>query len=121
MIVLVASQEDERRDIADLISALGYPIDAMGCGDDVLTRLRFRGASLVILDCAVPDSFAILSRIRRESRTRATPVVMFSVESQDLRREALLRGADGCVPKGSLDWAELMEEIRRLAGAPPGR
>jgi two-component system OmpR family response regulator len=119
MILVVASHPDIREAILPLVRAKGYEVAAIDCGDEVLNRLRFQSPSVVILDCGVADSFELLAKIRAEPHARSTPVVMFSADDQDIRRKALLKGADAYVPKGSLDWVELIAEIKRFAGAPP--
>jgi hypothetical protein len=45
---------------------------------------------------------------------------MFSIDDQNLKDRALLAGANAYVPKGSMDWAELLVEVARYAGEPPG-
>ena len=119
MILVVAGSARTRDALVPLIAARGYAVSAVDCGEEVLRHLRFRPAAAVVLDCGVPDSFEVLAKVRSEFRARSTPVIMFSTDDQDLKEMALLRGADAYVPKGSLDWVELLTEIRRFAGPPP--
>jgi hypothetical protein len=64
------------------------------------------------------SSFATLAKIRTNLR-RWIPVMMFSTSDENLKDDAILRGADSYVPKGSLDWVELLAEVARLAGLAP--
>src|SRR3954454_2091686 len=118
MIWVVSDKQATRDALVPLITAMRYQVAGVECGDDVVKRLRFQTASLVIVDCALPDSFDLITKIRSHPRSATMPVVMFSTDSQNLKEKALLKGADAYVPKGSLDWAELMDEVRRFAGPP---
>jgi CheY-like chemotaxis protein len=120
MIWVVTNHANTRQSLMPLIAAQGYPVEEFECGDEVLKRARFQSVALIIIDCGFADSFELLKAIRGESRTRAIPVVMFSIDDQNLKEKALLAGADGYVPKGSLDWVELLVEVVRFAGPPTG-
>ncbi|HKQ49717.1 MAG TPA: response regulator [Phycisphaerae bacterium] len=120
MIWVVTNHQDTRRSLAPLIAAKGYQVTEFDCGEEVLKRVRFQTPTLIIIDCGVSGSFDMLKAIRGEARSRAIPVVMFSIDDQILKDQALLSGADAYVPKGSLDWAELLIEVVRFAGPPTG-
>ena len=119
MILVVAHQPETRDALIPLITRAGHPAAAVDCGEEVLKRVRFQKPSLVILDCGIADSFDTLANIRAEPSARSTPVVMFSADDENLMQKALLQGADAYVPKGSLDWSELLTEIRRFADTGP--
>jgi CheY-like chemotaxis protein len=119
MIWIFSDNAQTRQSLVPLIAARGYPVNVHECGDEVQAFLRVKIPLLVIIDCGMPDSFKVLAHIRAEPRSRSVAVVMFSIADEDLREEALLRGADAYVPKGSLDWAELLVEVVRFAGRPP--
>lgn len=120
MIWVVTNHHGTRQSLVPLIAARGYQVVELDCGGEVVKRVRFQTPALIIIDCGVTDSFEMLSTIRGEARSRPIPIVMFSIDDQDLKDRALLAGADAYVPKGSLDWAELLVEIVRFAGSPPG-
>lgn len=120
MIWVVTSHHGTRQSLVPLVAGKGYPVEEFDCGDEVLKRVRFQTPALIIIDCGIADSFDMLKAIRGETRSRAIPVVMFSIDDQDLKDKALLAGADAYVPKGSLDWAELLVEVVRFAGPPAG-
>ena len=119
MILLVASAQQTRAALKPLITASGYDVTDIDCDEAIDQRMRFRLPLAVIIDCGIPDSFDLLAKIRADVHSHSVPVVMFSSDDQNLRDKALLKGADSYVPKGSLDWAELIAEIRRFAGPPP--
>lgn len=118
MILVVASHQETREALTPLVASRGYPVAAIECGDELLKRLRFQKPSLVVIDCGLAGSFEMLDSIRAERTASTTPVVMFSIDDENVREKALLRGADAYVPKGSLDWIELMTEIDRFVGTP---
>lgn len=119
MIWVVTDHHGTKQALVPLIAAKGYEVSELDCGGEVVKRLRFQAPALIIIDCGVADAFDTLNTVRGEPRARPIPVVMFSVDDQNLKEKALLAGADAYVPKGSLDWAELLVEVMRFAGPPP--
>ncbi len=118
MIWVVANHKKTSDELGPLISARGYPVSNLDCGEEVYKRVRFQTPILVIIDCGLPDSFEVLAAIRKASISRSIPIIMFSIDDKNVKDEALLRGADAYVPKGSLDWAELLAQVIRFAGSP---
>jgi len=102
-----------------MIATLGFPTDAIDCGEEVVKRARAEQPSLIIIDCGLPDSFDLIAAIRAEPKNRTTPLVMFATGGRNLRELALLKGANAYVPKTSLDWGELLHEVKKLAGPAP--
>jgi CheY-like chemotaxis protein len=68
----------------------------------------------------VPCGFETIATIRADPRSASIPIVMFSRNERGLHQKALAHGADAFVAKGSLDWAELMDEVRRFMAPNPG-
>jgi DNA-binding response OmpR family regulator len=118
MIWIVTNHPKTGSDLAPLITARGYQVATIECGEEVYKRIRFQTPSLVILDCGLPDSFEVLAGIRTHAPTKPIPVIMFSIDDKNVKDQALARGADAYVPKGSLDWAELLAQVIRFAGSP---
>jgi two-component system alkaline phosphatase synthesis response regulator PhoP len=118
MIWVVTDHHDTRGTLVPLIAAKGYPAAEIECGDEVRKRIQFQTPILVIIDCGMPDSFEVLAMIRAQVHPKPIPVIMFSIDDQNLKEKALLHGADAYVPKGSMDWAELLVEVVRFAGPP---
>ncbi len=116
MIWIVTDHHETRKSLPKLIAEKGYPIREMDCGDEIHRSLQFQSPSLIIVDCGLPNSFETIKAVRKEHAARSIPVVMFSVNDENLKQQALLAGADGYIPKGSLDWAELLTEVVRYAG-----
>lgn len=121
MIWVVTNHDATRLSLSRLIAEKGYQVAEIDCGDSIVNRARFQTPALIILDCGVPDSFESLKTLREQPRLNGLPVIMFSIDDQNLENRAMLMGASAYVPKGSLDWAELLVEIVRFAGPPGGR
>ena len=119
MIWVITDHHDTRVVLVPLIVKVGYRVTEIDCGEHVVKRIQFQWPRLFIIDCALPDGFELIAKIRADHRARSIPIVMFSTGSENFKDKALLLGADAYVPKGSLDWAELLAEIGRFAGPPP--
>ena len=120
MIWVVSDRQETREALVSLVAGMSYEAAGIECGDEVIKRMQFVSPVLVIVDCGIPESFELIGKIRSHPRPTGISIVMFSTDDQNLRERALMMGADAYVPKGSLDWAELLEEVRRFVG-PPGR
>lgn len=121
MIFVVTDHLETREALTQLIAGRGYNVIEVACGEALHKHLQFQLPSLIVLDCGMRDSFAMIATTRAASRTAPIPVIMFGDSDVDLRDKALLHGADVYVPKGSLDWVQLLAEIQRFVGEPPPR
>jgi CheY-like chemotaxis protein len=120
MIWIVTDEPLTKDELLPLVKERGYEAAHVDCVEDVRKRAKFARPALLIIDCGVRDSFALVTAMREEPLTRDIPLVMFTTSNDAFREEAISRGADAFVLKRSLDWAELLEEIERLAGPAPG-
>lgn len=120
MIWIVTDQPLMKDELVELVRRRGYDAAHIDCVDDVIKRAKFARPSLLIIDCSVRQSFALVSEMRAEPFTRNIPLVMFATSHEEFRAEAMSRGADAFVLKQSLDWGELLPEIERLVGPAPG-
>jgi CheY-like chemotaxis protein len=99
----------------------GY--DAVTVGGHAQAEAFLEAATplLVITDFLMPggaNGFTLFIKMRADPRLRAIPFIMFSAHDE-VRDAAFQAGIDAFVSKGSLDWAPLRSELRRLAGPPP--
>lgn len=119
MIWVVTDNPATADGLPTLIAARGYDVRVLLCHGDVLRHVRFRSPALFIVDCGTTvGNSGVVSAVRAEARDRDVPIVIFAAADDAGRAEALLKGADAVVRKGPLDWADLLGEIRRLAGPP---
>ena len=118
MIWIVTDHPQTKDDLHHLIAGRGYPAEYVDCAHNVPNEAKFRRPMLLVLDCALRESFNLVTAMRTDPVTQPIPLVMFSAADKRDQAEALARGADAFILKQSLDWAELLTEIERLAGPP---
>ncbi len=118
----VAIVEDD----ADIAEIVRFALENDGCevrlardGVDGLALAVGWNPDLVLLDVAMPrmDGLQALKGIRKDARTRRTPVVMMTARSrgQDVQ-EALSAGADDYLVK-PFELNALIAKVRRRLGA----
>ena len=119
---------DDERQIAEmlerLLRRLGYPAHVAFGGEQALAYMRDDLPALVILDLMMPhvDGMEVLRWMRRDERTRAVPVVMFTaVAEADIRDRAIAAGATDFWAKGAVDFGKLGERLRPYLGEPAAR
>jgi len=119
---------DDNPDTCELLARL-----LRRCGHEADCQTTARGAldvlaaddgnlpDLIILDVMMPGTsgMEVLKSVRREPRTAAVRVVMFTALSDPkTRAEAQRLGAIGYVVKG-VGWADLQAEIQKHIGPTP--
>jgi len=72
--------------------------------------------ALVLLDLGLPrlGGLEVLARIRKDERTRALPVVIFTSSSEEEDRLASLLGGANSFVRKPVDFAEFAEKVGRL-------
>jgi len=72
--------------------------------------------ALVLLDLGLPrlGGLEVLARIRKDERTRALPVVIFTSSSEEEDRLASLMGGANSFVRKPVDFAEFVEKVGRL-------
>ena len=122
MLLIVDDHHDSREVLVRLATIEGYEAIGVRTGTEALLFLKSHKPRLVVLDYAMPDldGVAVLREMKNDPRLADIPVLMFSAFADERSiNEALAAGASGYVVKASLDWADLRNEILRLAG--PGK
>ncbi|HVX05757.1 MAG TPA: response regulator, partial [Rhodanobacteraceae bacterium] len=102
-----------------------YEVLAAADGESAVTLAQEQLPDLIFLDIVLPgmSGFAVLRALRRDSRTRTTPIIMMSGNQQATEQFYVQRfGADGFVKK-PFGRADVFHAIRSLvqAGRMPGR
>jgi two-component system chemotaxis sensor kinase CheA len=111
----LVTREMERR----LLEDAGLTVSTAGDAAEALARLGERPFDCLIADIEMPgmDGLELTRRIRGASRLAQLPVVVVSTRDRPEDRIAALEaGADAYFSKKTLDAAELVGLIRRLAG-----
>lgn len=120
MIWVVTDVSHTKDELIPLIEKRGYTARHIDCVSDVTKMAKFSRPALLILDCGIANSSDLVTKIRADPQMVKLPLVMFTTSNEDHRVEAMSRGADAFVLKRSMDWAELLHEIIRFVGPPPG-
>jgi len=99
--------------LVEYLVSRGFEVEAVGSGEDALTRLSSGGLDLVVLDVMLPgsDGFAILSEIRKLG---SIPVIMLTARGEDMDRIVGLElGADDYLSK-PFNPRELLARIKAV-------
>lgn len=100
----------------------GFEVVAVGTGAQALAEIEREVPDIVLADVHMPapDGYELCARIKREERTRHTPVVLLvgSFEPFD-EAEARRSGADEVLTKPFQSIRELVNKVGVLLGAQP--
>jgi DNA-binding response OmpR family regulator len=118
MIWVVTDDVSTAEALTQLIQRKGYAVTVMSCASDLAARAKFRQPKVIIVDCGVMGSFDLVKSLRSDPEATKIALIMFCMTGTHFREQALGTGADAFVPRGSLDWADLLAEIQRFAGPP---
>jgi CheY-like chemotaxis protein len=104
---------------ATKLSKEGYEVVTASNGDDAVRKLTTDMLDFVLLDLVLPgvDGFGILEQIRKNEKTKALPVIIFSnlAEDKDIQRAKEL-GANEFMIKSNFTLDELAEKIGQIVG-----
>jgi CheY-like chemotaxis protein len=117
MILIVDDHPDAREALVRLLQLKWHEAIAVADGAQLLLFLQTHTLpALIILDVNMPhlDGMSVLRALRADERLATVPLVVFSADDRP-RDEAMRLGVAAYVVKGSLAWAELSEQIDRLA------
>nr|WP_208103535.1 response regulator [Rubellimicrobium sp. CFH 75288] len=104
--------------VSFILTRAGWTVHAHADGATALDRARAGAPELVVLDAMLPgrSGFDVLRDLRADPVTAAIPVLMLTARGQERDRDLALRlGATGFMTKPFAN-AELVAEVRRLAG-----
>lgn len=113
--VLVAEDHIDSRDaLRTLLEAYGYAVLVAGNGREAVELARSRLPDLILMDIMMPelDGFEAIRLLRRESGTRAIPIIAVTA-MEGARQLSLAAGANDFVPK-PVDTRRLLDRIRKL-------
>jgi len=103
--------------ITRVVAKEGYGVDAVGDGAAAFTAALNHSPDVIVLDVMLPgmNGVDVCRRLKQESRTRLTPVVMVTGnDERELRIAGLEAGADDFLIK-PLDVDELLARLRSLS------
>lgn len=124
-VLVVDDSATIRAVLGKMLAQDSYEVLVAADGESAVTLARAQLPDLIFLDIVLPgiSGFAVLRALRRDSRTRTTPIVMMSGNQQATEQFYVQRfGADGFVKK-PFGRADVFHAIRALvqAGRMPGR
>lgn len=124
-VLVVDDSATIRAVLGKMLTQDGYEPLKAADGESAVEMALAQLPDLIFLDIVLPgiSGFTVLRSLRRDSRTRATPIIMMSGNQQATEQFYVQRfGADGFVKK-PFGRAEVFHAIRSLvqAGRMPGR
>lgn len=124
-VLVVDDSATIRAVLGKMLAQDSYQVLAAADGESAVTLAQAQLPDLIFLDIVLPgmSGFAVLRALRRDSRTRTTPIIMMSGNQQATEQFYVQRfGADGFVKK-PFGRAEVFHAIRSLvqAGRMPAR
>lgn len=124
-VLVVDDSATIRAVLGKMLTQDGYEVVKAADGESAVSVAQAQLPDLIFLDIVLPgiSGFAVLRSLRRESRTRTTPIIMMSGNQQATEQFYVQRfGADGFVKK-PFGRADVFHAIRSLvqAGRMPAR
>ena len=117
MVLIVEDEEAPRELLRRVLEHDGYDISVAIDGEQALHAIAAQPPDVVVLDVMLPrvNGFEVCRRVRRDARTRLTPIVMVTGYDQPAERvEGLSAGADDFLGK-PIVIRELLARVRSLA------
>ena len=114
-ILLADDDEQVQRAVARVAEKNGYNVIHVTTGADVVSRAIETKPDLIVLDVLLPDADGreLLAELKRDAKTAAIPVLLWSGRYRDSDREiALELGAEDFFEKGPA--TELETKIERI-------
>jgi two-component system chemotaxis sensor kinase CheA len=103
----------------NILEAHGYRVTVACSGTDALQRLAEADYDLIVSDVEMPGmtGFELTAAIRRNERTKGTPVIIVSsLATDEDKRLGLKAGAQAYIVKGNFDQGALLETVETLIG-----
>jgi len=111
---------DDEEDVLELVRynlvKEGYTVQTAACGEDALKKVATKLPDLIVLDLMLPgiDGLTICKKLKAESKTQNTPVIMLTAKSEESDVVTGLEiGADDYITK-PFSPKVLIARIRRL-------
>ncbi|PKN11311.1 MAG: hybrid sensor histidine kinase/response regulator [Deltaproteobacteria bacterium HGW-Deltaproteobacteria-4] len=103
----------------NILEAHGYRVTVACSGPDALQRLTEGDYDLIVSDVEMPGmtGFELTAAVRRNDRTKGTPVIIVSsLATDEDKRLGLKAGAQAYIVKGNFDQGSLLETVETLIG-----
>jgi two-component system response regulator HydG len=117
-ILVVDDDMDTCRNLADILSDLGYHVDTAHDGPTALERVRERAYDIALLDLKMPDMDGVaLYREIKRLRSGTVAIIVTAYASSETAHEALTAGAWQMLPK-PVDFPKLLALVEEALGQP---
>jgi twitching motility two-component system response regulator PilH len=117
-IMVVDDAPSELRAIESILRSAGYDVVAYAGGEELEDKVAAQRPDLLLLDIVMPNrnGYEVLRAIKKDERTRHTPVIIVTGRSQESDRVWSKRqGADEYVTK-PFTAEQLLTVVQRLVG-----
>ena len=101
-VMIVDDAEADLKLMASILTTAGHDVVAYADGDEIEDRLVTERPDVLLLDIVMPkrNGYELLRRLKKDERTRGTPVVLVTCRDQDSDRLwGKRQGADEYVTK----------------------
>lgn len=119
--IFIIEDEQSLRDILIMrLKDAGFEIEVAIDGAEALEKLKTLTPDLILLDIILPkiDGFAVLGKIKEDSRIKDIPVVVLSNLGQDTDiKRALDMGAVDYFVKAQHSLSEIIELVKKFLPA----
>jgi twitching motility two-component system response regulator PilH len=115
-VMVVDDAYSELQVMETILRSAGHEVLTYLNGEELEDKIAAEHPDVVLLDIVMPkrNGFDVLRGLRRDSRTRATPVVVVSSKNQESDRNwGLKQGADEYLPK-PFTADQLLNAVRRF-------
>lgn len=115
--ILVVDDEPNMIDIAQaVLEERGFRVAGVHSGKECLKRLKGKKPDLILLDIRMPgmDGWEVLREIKKDERTKAIPVMMYTVVEKSLDEETLReRGVEEFIVK-PFKLEDLIRKVEKI-------
>ena len=118
-VLLVEDDADQRERLRAWLEGQHWLVQEAANGREALACLQADRPDVILLDLMMPemDGFAVVAALQKEPRWRDVPVIVITARDLDAQDRARLNsGVQSVLVKEAFRPAELVEQIRRLAG-----
>jgi twitching motility two-component system response regulator PilH len=120
-VMIVDDAQADLKLMASILTTAGYDVVAYADGDEIEDRLATERPDVLLLDIVMPkrNGYELLRRLKKDERTRGTPVVLVTCRGQDSDRLwGKRQGADEYVTK-PFTRLQLLSVVTLFTAAPP--
>jgi two-component system, OmpR family, response regulator len=118
-VLLIEDEANIAEAMRFILTRDGWAVDTHGDGATAMKKLRETRPDVLVLDVMLPgkSGYEVLDDVRADHEFAALPVLVLTARGQEAERHsALARGASLFMTK-PFSNAEMLENLRQLAGA----